>query len=254
MPGREPQVRPGRHLGSAALLGALLLGSAGSTSGCAGPQEASTPPTAEHAARLSSLHASIEQEVKGLTALFAPLPGRVEQLATVPPEVAPVDLDPDIVRGGFAACFGAPGQGPCQAPAVVTLLDWANTTGDPIKTLVTKKVADLSFLRTALAIVMERSTGVLNRMHQARLTAERIVGEAYVTLEKVQENPLEAARVKDASRDEFAKLMKTRTALDKLAGRVDADVRPLADHALVLHQKVTASIARFGDVQAPTTP
>ncbi len=234
---------PGRAL-AAAVAGAWLCACAGSA---AGPPPVNAP-GGEHSARLEAIRDGIAKDVDGLVQLMAPVPARVAVLGDLPADVSPADLEPDLVRTGLAACFAAPGQGPCTAPAVVALLDWAAGTGAPLHAMVQAKLAELSFLRSALAILMARSTELLQRMAEARVEAERIVGSAYGTFERTEENPLESSRVKDAAAAEFSRLMTLRDDLDKLSKRVEGEVRPLSDQALALHQQVSKTLATFGDV------
>ena len=240
-----------RGSGRAALLAtccAWAAACAGSLPPPTTPDAAGPTPGSESTAALVELGATIQRDVDGLTALVEPLPGRVAGLPTLPVDVAPADLDPDIVRAGLKACFAARGEGACSAPQVVTLLDWATTTGEPMRAAMEAKLADVSFLRSALGIVMTRSTGVMARMAQARVEAERIVGERWSRLDRTKVNPLESARVKAATQAEFDRLLAARDGLDKLASRVETEVRPLGDRALALHKQVTEALARFGDV------
>jgi len=233
------------HATGAVLTALLCLGVC---AGCAtGPPPGPTP-VGDHTARLQGLHDGIAKEIEGLVELARPLPGRVAVLGKLTPDVSPAELQPDLVRAGLQGCFTAPGQGPCSAPAVVALLDWSAGTGGPLHKLVEGKLAEVSFLRSALAIVMQRATAVLQRMAEARVEAERVVNEAWTTLDRTETNPLESSRVKDASAAEFKRLMALRDRLDVLAKRVETEVRPLSDTALALHQQVAMTIGEFGDV------
>jgi len=233
-------------------LGLALLGLG--AAGCAGPDAAgpdnalvSQAPGAGLTERLRGLNDQLDTAISGVTDLYAPLPARAGALPTLPADVARADLDPDIVRAGLQDCFAAPGQGPCNAPGVTSLLDWSTAMGPGIHGMVEDKVAQLSFLRTALAIIMERSPALVHQLAESRVQVERIIAEGYDVVESTEINPLEAARNKDAARASFQRLMKEKERFERLSARVEAEVRPLSDRALGLHQQVVASLQRFGD-------
>lgn len=230
---------------------AALLAALGVCVGCASGPPPGPAPGGDHTARLQVIHDTISRDVDGLVQLAQPLPGRVTGLGALPPEVSPAGLEPDLVRAGLRACFTAPGDGPCSAPAVVALLDWSAGTGGPLHAMIEAKVAEVSFLRTALAIVMQRSAELLQRMAEARVEAERVVNQAWTTLGAAEENALESYRVKDAAAAEFKRVMALRDALDALARRVEGEVRPLGDTALTLHRQTSMTLAAFGDVATP---
>lgn len=208
---------------------------------------AGSGPGAALTQQLRGLNQGLETDINGVADLFEPLPSRVGDLDKLPADVQRADLDPDILRPGLQACFTAPGQGPCNTPQVTRLLDWAQSMGPQIQQMVEDKVAHLSFLRTALEIIIERAPGLVHRTAEARVQVQRIIADGYDTVEATEVNPLEAARIKDAARASFAALLHEKEAFEKLSGRVENEVRPLADQALMLHQQVIASLQRFGD-------
>lgn len=235
-------------------LSALGLGVAA----CAGAQDtgAAVPGAEPHEGsgpgavltqQLRGLNTALRADINGVTDLYDPLPAKVGDLPKLPADVPRADLDPDILRSGLQACFTAPGQGPCNAPQVTRLLDWAQSMGPHIQQMVQDKVAHLSFLRTALEIIIERAPGLVHRTAESRVQVERIIAQGYDTVEATEINPLEAARIKDAARASFAGLLKEKESFERLSGRVETEVRPLADRALVLHQQVIGALQRFGD-------
>ncbi len=234
---------------------ALVAMGAGAVA-CAGAQDsgAAVPGAADEAGpgaalaqQLRGLNKGLENDINGVADLYQPLPVRVGDLDNLPADVPRADLDPDILRSGLQACFTAPGQGPCNTPQVTRLLDWAQTMGPQIQSMVQDKVAHLSFLRTALEIIIERAPGLVHRTAESRVQVERIIAQGYDTVEATEVNPLEAARIKDAARASFARLLKEKETFERLSGRVETEVRPLADRALALHQQVIGTLQRFGD-------
>ena len=248
--------RPG--VGVTAVLAPLALVALGlSAVACAGAQDTgstasgaggtATGPGAVLTQRLAALNQTLETEINGVADLYQPLPARVGDLPKLPADIVRADLAPDILRNGLQACFTAPGQGPCNTQEVTSLLDWATSMGPQIQAMVEDKVAHLSFLRTALEIIIARSPGLVHKTAETRVQVERIIAEGYDAVESTEINPLEAARVKDSARASFASLMKEKERFEKLSGRVELEVRPMATRALALHQQVIGSLQRFGD-------
>ena len=238
---------------AAVLIPPLLLFGGGGATGCAGAGTSAPGPDvgpgAELAERLRVLNRELETDVNGVTNLYAPLAERVAGLPALPATVARGDLHPDILRTGLQACFTAPGQGPCNTAEVTRLLDWAASMGPAMQAMVDDKVAHLSFLRTALEIVIERAPALVYRVAEDRVQVQRIIIDGYASVEGTEENPLEAARVKDAARASFVQIMKGKDEFEAIQTRIEREVRPLADRALVLPQQVITDLQRFGDAR-----
>jgi hypothetical protein len=217
---------------------------------CAGPASEGRPAEGQAlVARLDALSAELGRDVDLVTVLYASLPDRVRVLPAIPPDVKPADLDVELLRTALQSCFQAPGNTPCTGGPADRLAEWAAKAGEPMGALVQAKLADVAAVRVALQMVAERAAGLVQRAAEARVGAERIVGDALALTERTVENPLEAPRRKDEARADLNRVVASRVALDKLLARVETEVRPLPDRVRAFQGEVALLLATFGDVR-----
>lgn len=227
---------------TAALLCGLLLG------GCAALEPAPAPPTQlPQTVTMQQLSSALEAKVQAVLNLHGPLASRVEQVPDVGAEIDLADLDPDIVRAGFAVCFTAAGNQACGGASVAELNTWATNSPEGIKAMVDRKLSELSALRLDLAQLLRSATDLVTEAAQRKIEADLLVTKAYQDVETLTVNPLEASRVKAGVQAGLHQLLASRAALDKLLTRVEVEVRPLTDKSHALRNQVLISIERFGD-------
>lgn len=226
---------------SAALLALAALLTAPSLAAQPAPSADAGP-----VARATALKSSLDTELLAVQAEWAKLPPRAAELTRARDELRTATLDFALLRSGLQACFSAPTEGPCGGAAVEAARGYVGGLEPALEAPLRQQLEGLDGLRISLSELVVRLRRLDDDASRARQEIERLVQDAYQTAQRIDEHPLEAARVKAAHIDAWRRVSAEREGVLTAVRSVQATVRPLDAQISALRAATVDALALYG--------